>query len=43
VLGSPARLVGYVCACGRRLESRGGGKYFCAVCQREIVIQGADS
>ena len=42
VLGSPARLVGYVCNCGQRLESRGESKYFCSTCQREMHIEGAD-
>jgi acetyltransferase-like isoleucine patch superfamily enzyme len=33
VVGSPARLVGYVCACGRKLTPRGTGLY-CAHCDR---------
>jgi len=41
--GSPARLVGYVCVCGHRMESRGEGKYYCPVCQQETFIEGADS
>jgi acetyltransferase-like isoleucine patch superfamily enzyme len=42
VFGSPAHLIGYVCACGRRLESRGGRRYFCKFCRCEVVIQGAE-
>lgn len=33
VVGTPARLVGYVCKCGRRLHREPGGTWRCAVCQ----------
>jgi UDP-2-acetamido-3-amino-2,3-dideoxy-glucuronate N-acetyltransferase len=41
VYGSPARLVGYVCTCGRRLEPRGQKKYYCLACDKEIDVEGA--
>lgn len=31
-VGQPARRIGYVCACGRRLEGRDDGTLWCAVC-----------
>lgn len=34
VVGNPARLIGYVCSCGTRLEPAGGGDYRCPKCQR---------
>jgi UDP-2-acetamido-3-amino-2,3-dideoxy-glucuronate N-acetyltransferase len=37
VVGNPARLVGYVCSCGQRLESRENQRYLCPVCQMETV------
>lgn len=43
VYGSPARLIGYVCACGTRMEAKGQGKYFCPVCEKETCIEGAAS
>ena len=43
VIGSPARLIGYVCKCGRRLDFRGENKYFCTHCQHEMLIEGTDS
>jgi len=32
VVGSPARLIGYVCRCGRRLTEIEGGRYRCDTC-----------
>ena len=32
VVGNPARLIGYVCRCGRRLLPEEGGRYRCAAC-----------
>lgn len=41
-VGNPARSVGYVCRCGRRLESRSptmlDGETACAVCARAYMI-----
>ncbi len=33
-VGAPARLIGYVCACGRRLKADAGGRLACAACGR---------
>ena len=38
VLGVPARLVGYVCACGARLEMDAQGCGHCAHCGRTVEI-----
>ena len=35
VIGQPARLVGYVCRCGRRLEPRDNGGHWCAACLKQ--------
>ncbi len=43
VYGSPARLIGHVCACGRRVEPGAEGRYVCPVCQRQQYSKGADS
>ncbi|MBI4758454.1 MAG: N-acetyltransferase [Chloroflexi bacterium] len=41
-LGVPARLVGHVCSCGRRLAERGRAEqavtFYCAHCTREITL-----
>ena len=38
VVGSPARLVGYVCACGRRVTDAAEGSGWCAVCQGGVAL-----
>jgi len=45
VVGNPARLIGYVCACGRRLESAGSSRLMCRVCGVgvEIASNGLDN
>jgi acetyltransferase-like isoleucine patch superfamily enzyme len=42
VVGCPARLVGWVCACGERLDAGIGdrGSFRCRACARETVIGG---
>lgn len=42
VVGAPARLVGYVCACGARLEVDDQGRGRCPHCGREIEIKAAE-
>jgi len=37
VVGNPARLIGYVCFCGEKLEKRPGGHY-CNACKKSIII-----
>ncbi|MHB0869055.1 MAG: acyltransferase [Chloroflexota bacterium] len=37
VVGTPARLVGYVCACGRRLQEAAGGLWRCGICDWSFV------
>jgi acetyltransferase-like isoleucine patch superfamily enzyme len=32
VIGNPARQVGYVCKCARKLVEEGAGQYVCSVC-----------
>lgn len=39
VHGNPARLTGYVCPCGNKLEER-GGEWLCPVCGRMVEITG---
>jgi acetyltransferase-like isoleucine patch superfamily enzyme len=43
VLGSPARLAGYVCRCGRRLRARGGdhSRMDCPACSRSYDLEPA--
>jgi len=42
VYGNPARLVGYVCACGHKLnEAPGTGTRRCPVCGTEITVSAA--
>lgn len=43
VLGQPARLVGYVCRCGRHLSPASGGRFYCPVCHEPYDIWEADS
>ncbi len=40
VVGNPAKLIGYVCACGHRLASRDNhaGQWVCAACGREYAF-----
>jgi UDP-2-acetamido-3-amino-2,3-dideoxy-glucuronate N-acetyltransferase len=38
VVGQPARLIGYVCRCGRRLARRDGGDYWCETCQQSVSL-----
>jgi UDP-2-acetamido-3-amino-2,3-dideoxy-glucuronate N-acetyltransferase len=40
VIGNPARLVGYVCHCGRTLEQQGSG-WYCTVCDWTFVPEKA--
>lgn len=40
VMGNPARRVGYVCPCGRRLEETGSGEYTCSECGNVVSIGG---
>ena len=44
VMGNPARLVGYVCKCGRRLKAKEGRKalMWCEVCGEEYHFLGDD-
>ena len=39
VYGNPARLHGYACPCGHRLEQQSGGLWKCTSCGREITIE----
>jgi len=39
VMGVPARVVGYVCACGHRLEQLGGGSWRCSDCGQTHVLE----
>jgi UDP-2-acetamido-3-amino-2,3-dideoxy-glucuronate N-acetyltransferase len=44
VAGNPARRVGYVCSCGRRLVREGTAATFrCSVCGRTVELPGADA
>jgi acetyltransferase-like isoleucine patch superfamily enzyme len=38
VFGQPARMQGWVCFCARRLEVRGDGSGWCAVCARSVAL-----
>jgi UDP-2-acetamido-3-amino-2,3-dideoxy-glucuronate N-acetyltransferase len=38
VVGNPARLVGHVCSCGKRLASASGGEAVCSSCGARIVL-----
>jgi acetyltransferase-like isoleucine patch superfamily enzyme len=37
VVGNPARRIGWVCACGMRLDEAAGGRFTCPSCGREYV------
>ena len=37
VAGNPARRIGWVCACGARLDEGAGGRFACPSCEREYV------
>jgi len=37
VVGNPARRIGWVCACGARLDEGGSGRFVCPSCEREYV------
>lgn len=39
VAGVPAKLVGYVCECGKRLVKKGGHRFYCDTCRREVEIK----
>ncbi len=39
VVGAPARLVGYVCACGERLREQADGVYTCPACGRSYITE----
>jgi len=39
VTGNPARLVGWVCACGQRLEFNANGKCSCKACEQSYELQ----
>ncbi len=42
VAGNPARLIGYVCPCGHRLEARGeADQFYCPHCNHQLLIKGA--
>lgn len=41
-VGAPARLVGYVCACGHRLAAAADGRLACTVCGRTYADPPAD-
>jgi hypothetical protein len=40
-LGNPARLVAFVCVCGRRLIEESGGQLQCNECARSYRREGA--
>lgn len=42
VVGSPARLIGYVCQCGQRLTQDQRGSWFCQICLRGYELQGVE-
>jgi UDP-2-acetamido-3-amino-2,3-dideoxy-glucuronate N-acetyltransferase len=42
VFGNPARLKGWVCWCGERLEFGGGDEAHCAICGRSFLYEGTD-
>lgn len=41
VMGNPARLAGYVCACATKLQKQADGAYFCPNCQQIISVEEA--
>ncbi len=40
VAGNPARLIGYVCRCGRRLVEQNGGLWYCDHCEVVVPVSG---
>jgi len=42
VIGSPARIVGYVCKCGVKLKHSEGGKYSCPACGSANQIENGE-
>ncbi len=38
VVGNPARLIGYVCACGRRMRALDDTHYHCDACEQTLEI-----
>jgi acetyltransferase-like isoleucine patch superfamily enzyme len=38
VVGTPAHLIGYVCACGRRLQPCDSDQWLCAACGRNYIV-----
>lgn len=40
VVGAPARLIGYVCRCGRKMEPQ-GETWYCSICNWEFVPEEA--
>ena len=38
VVGNPARLIGYVCECGQRLDD----SHYCKSCGRKVVLEGKE-
>lgn len=42
VVGSPAKLIGYVCQCGQRLTQDQRGSWFCQICLRGYELQGVE-
>lgn len=42
MVGQPARLVGYVCRCGRRLAQDAEGFFWCHVCQEQYDLKAGD-
>jgi UDP-2-acetamido-3-amino-2,3-dideoxy-glucuronate N-acetyltransferase len=43
VVGNPARIVGWMCACGNRIDVKGNeGHGICPVCQKHYVKVGKE-
>lgn len=40
VVGSPARLIGYVCACGQRAQKIDNTRYHCDTCNQTFEVKG---
>jgi UDP-2-acetamido-3-amino-2,3-dideoxy-glucuronate N-acetyltransferase len=38
VVGQPARLIGYVCRCGRRLTRATDGGFWCTTCEERYDL-----
>jgi acetyltransferase-like isoleucine patch superfamily enzyme len=39
VVGNPARQMGYVCKCARKLVDKGDGNFYCSACQEHYFFQ----